>query len=124
MSNSDMWRPRPTSTNGTNERTEERPAGRSEAGQDPTTPLDAGSTGQGSPGSAWDAEGDWRPDASQWTGQRGSSWGTATPTSWGQGGAGGGWSGAGPGGGPSAPAPGAPGPAPGFPAGTMTDPQR
>jgi putative serine protease PepD len=123
MSNSDMWRPRPTSTNGTHEASDERPAGQDEAGQDATTPLDAGSSHQSSPSWAQDAEGGWRPGGSQWTGQGGSSWGEAAPTSWGQGGAGSGWSGAGPGGGPSAPAPGAPGPMHQSRTGTMTEPQ-
>ena len=123
MSNFDMWQPRPTSANGTHEPSDERPANPDEAGQDATTPLDAGSTDeQGSPGWGQDAEGDWRTDGSHLTGQGGSSWGDAAPTSWGQGGAGSGWSGAGPGGGPSTPAPGAPGPMPAA-AGTVIDPQ-
>jgi putative serine protease PepD len=123
MSNSDMWRPRPTSTNGTHERSDEQPTDQDEAGQDATEPLDAGPTQQGSVGWAQDAEGGWRPDGSHWTVQGGSSRGDAAPTSWGQGGAGSGWSGAGPGGGPSTPAPGAPGPMPDPPAGTMTEPR-
>src|SRR6266487_3880902 len=123
MSNSDMWRPRPTSTNGTHERSDEQPTDQDEAGRDATAPLDAGSTQQGPVGWAQDADGGWRPDGSHWTVQGGSSRGDAAPTSWGQGGAGGGWSGAGPGGGPSTPAPGAPGPMPDPPAGTMTEPR-
>jgi putative serine protease PepD len=123
MSNSDMWRPRPTSTNGTHEQSDERQTNQDDAGQDATSPLEAGSAQQGTAGWAQDAEGGWRTAGSQWTGQSGSGWGDAAPTSWGQGGAGSGWSGAGPGGGPSAPAPGAPGPMPQSPVGTMTDPQ-
>ncbi len=123
MSNSDMWRPRPTSTNGTHERSDEQPTDQDEAGRDATAPLDAGSTQQGPVGWAQDADGGWRPDGSHWTVQGGSSRGDAAPASWGQGGAGGGWSGAGPGGGPSTPAPGAPGPMPDPPAGTMTEPR-
>ena len=125
MSDSDMWRPRPTSANGAREPSDERPTTRDEAGRDATAPLDdESSTQQGSPGWVTDAESGWRADGSDRTGQGGSSWGQAAPTSWGQGGAGGGWSGAGPGGGPSAPAPGAPGPTPESQAGTMTEPQR
>src|SRR5262245_34177293 len=123
MSNSDMWRPRPTSADGAHEPDDERPADQDEAGRDATAPLDAGSTHeQGSPGSGQDSEGAWRADGSHWAGQGGSNWGEGASTSWGQGGAGGGWSGAGPGGGPSTPAPGAPGPMPGS-AATMTEPQ-
>jgi len=128
MFNSDMWRPPPTSANGTHEPSDEQPTDQDEAGRDATTPLDANSTQQGSPGWAQDSEGGWRADGSHWTGQEGSNWGEAAPTSWGQGGAGSGWSGAGPGGGPSTPAPGAPAPGqagqmPASMAGTMTEPQ-
>src|SRR6266540_3030085 len=124
MSDSDMWRPRPTSANGAREPSDERPTTQDEAGRDATAPLDdESSTQQGSPGWVTDAESGWRADGSDRTGQGGSSWGDAAPTSWGQGGAGSGWSGAGPGGGPSTPAPGAPGPMPAA-AGTVTDPQR
>jgi putative serine protease PepD len=127
MSNSDMWRPRPTSADGTRE-PDERPTDQDEAGQQATAPLDASSTHEpGSPGSGQDAEDGWQADGLHWTGERGSNWDERAPwgeapASWGQGGAGGGWSGAGPGGGPSAPAPGAPGPIPGSV--TMTEPQR
>jgi S1-C subfamily serine protease len=123
MSNPDMWRPRPTSANGTHEPSDERPTNQDEPGRDATTPLDAGSDHrQGSPGWGQDAEGGWRADDSHWTGQGESNWGDGAPTSWGQGGAGSGWSGAGPGGGPSTPAPGAPNPMPGSVAGTVTEP--
>ena len=122
MSNSDTWRPQPTSVNGTHEPGDERPADHDEGGRDATAPLDAGSTHeQGSSGPGQDAEGGWLSDGPHWAGQGGSHWGDAAPASRGQGGAGGGWSGAGPGGGPPTPAPGAPGPMPGSPTGIMTE---
>src|SRR6266498_4250371 len=122
------WRRSAAVANGTHEPSDEQPTDQDEAGRDATTPLDANSTQQGSPGWAQDSEGGWRADGSHWTGQEGSNWGEAAPTSWGQGGAGSGWSGAGPGGGPSTPAPGAPAPGqagqmPASMAGTMTEPQ-
>ena len=122
-SDSDMWRPRPTSTNGTHESSDEGLAGQDEPGQDATTPPDASSPQAAEPGWTRDVESGWPPGGSQPTGQGGSSWGEAAPTSWGQGGAGGGWSGTGPGGGPSAPAPGAPGPTHQSPTGTVTEPR-
>jgi putative serine protease PepD len=123
MSNSDMWRPRPSSVNGTPEQADQRQPEQDEAGHDAASPPEGGSPQQGRPAWAQDADGGWRGGGPQWSAQGGSSRGEGAPTSWGQGGAGGGWSGAGPGGGPSAPAPGAPGPIPQPAAGTMTDPQ-
>jgi putative serine protease PepD len=124
MSNSDMWRPLPTSANGTHEHSGEGRTNQDGAGQDATSPLEGGPAQQGSSGWAQDAEGGWPTDGPHRTGQGGSTWGDAAPTSWGQGGAGSGWSGAGPGGGPSARAPGAPGPTPSqSPTGIMTEPQ-
>jgi S1-C subfamily serine protease len=112
MSNSDMWRPRPTSANGSHE-SDEQPAAEDEARRDATAPTDERSSQHGWSGQDQGADGGPRAGTSHWGGD--------APTSWGQGGAGSGWSGAGPGGGPSAPAPGAPGPGPGSTT-TMTEP--
>jgi putative serine protease PepD len=121
MSNSDMWRPRPTSPNASREASDEQPATQGEPHHDATAPIDERSIQQGSPGQDPGVGSGWRAGTSPWSGGGGSNWGGDAPTSWGQGGAGSGWSGAGPGGGPSTPAPGAPGPGPDST--TMTEPR-
>ena len=121
MSNSDMWRPRPTSASGSQESSDEQPAAQEEARRDATAPIDEDSIQRGSPGPDQGTGGGWGSGGRPWSEQEGPNWGGDAPPSWGQGGAGRGWSGAGPGGGPSTPAPGAPGPGS---TSTMTEPPR